>query len=376
MSARPRMDRRAFLGWMSSRGLALGFAGTALPTFLAACRDQPAVGGTAGATAPSATARATSTVEGTPIVGDVLDFSLGPGDWEGAFGSVTLRLHRALVDGGEAYFIRTDASDEDFARTEGHVFVPRLSGLAPAGRTGDAYLLDDGSTILSSHPGLDDYTPAWQLHRVRAGDVRLRSADDVRRAASRGEIAVERTGIVVNWPVVKWPGGELLVDPDLKEYLGGGQLIEPPDTAGMTVTFKLHECFPEARYIVCDTSMPPMAEGMHIAASPGLADAPSVGATGRVNVFMNGIPGTGPMGYQPSVFDAKAGEPSWSPYWDHFTYAWRDETSARVLRSQGEIEQARDGGELDEFPGTPDTGGQVFTVNCPVPVVAPNTFTG
>jgi hypothetical protein len=35
-----------------------------------------------------------------------------------------------------------------------------------------------------------------------------------------------------------------------------------------------------------------------------------------------------------------------------------------------------DAGELDEFPGTPDTSGTVFTVNCPVPVLAPPTFTG
>jgi hypothetical protein len=76
---------------------------------------------------------------------------------------------------------------------------------------------------------------------------------------------------------------------------GGGQLIEPPDTASRSVLFKLHECYPGSRYIVCDTSAPPMAEGMHIAPSPRLGDAPGAGATGRVNVLVGGVEGSGPM---------------------------------------------------------------------------------
>jgi hypothetical protein len=59
------------------------------------------------------------------------------------------------------------------------------------------------------------------------------------------------------------------------------------------------------------------------------------------------------MGFQPSVFDLDAGNPAWSPYWDHYTYQWNETATPRVLRSQGELFQARDGGELAEFPGVP-----------------------
>lgn len=138
--------------------------------------------------------------------------------------------------------------------------------------------------------------------------------------------------------------------------------------------FKLHECYPGSRYIVCDTSGPPMAEGMHIAPSPRLGDAPGAGATGRVNVLMGGVEGSGPMDGQPSVFDSSVGEPSWSPYWDHLTYAWPEGAQGRVFASEAEVHAARDAGEVEEFPGTPDTNGEIFTVNCPVPVIAPNTF--
>ena len=82
------------------------------------------------------------------------------------------------------------------------------------------------------------------------------------------------------------------------------------------------------------------------------------------------------MGVQPSVFDSRAGSAQWSPYWDHMTYGWKKGKTARVLRTEQEVHSARDSGDLDEFPGTPDTNGDIFVVNCPVPVLAPNTFKG
>jgi hypothetical protein len=165
------------------------------------------------------------------------------------------------------------------------------------------------------------------------------------------------------------------VDGKLRDYLGDGQLIERPDTERLEVMFKLHECFPGSRYIVTDHSIAPAADGTHTVYAPGLHDRPiDAGATGRTNVFMNGFRGPGPMKHQPSVFDSDAGEPQWSPYWDHYTMEWRNGREPRVLRRQQEVLAARDRRELREFPGVPDTKGEVFTVNCPVPVVAPATF--
>jgi hypothetical protein len=55
-------------------------------------------------------------------------------------------------------------------------------------------------------------------------------------------------------------------------------------------------------------------------------------------------------------------------------HAWKDGLGPRLLTSQTAIHEARDAGDLDEFIGVPDTAGEIFTVNCPVPVLAPNTF--
>src|SRR5687768_10229201 len=96
-----RLSRRRTFGLVagSGLGLALGSAHLrrALPT--AAQNGAPSPG------------------EPQIIVGDVLDFTVGPEDrWAGHFGSVTLALHPSFYDGGDAWFIRTDASDVDFAQ--------------------------------------------------------------------------------------------------------------------------------------------------------------------------------------------------------------------------------------------------------------------
>jgi hypothetical protein len=344
-----------------------------LPALLAACGGDETAPATSDGAAP-----VTEEVEGNPIVKDVLDFALASDDWEGDFGWVKLRLHSGVFDGADVFFIRTDSSDRQFALDNGLVWAPKIGELLARGLVGKMYVVEGDSqpTILSTEPGRDDYTPAWRVFTVAPGDAsaKLRSEADVLRAEKAGEITVRQTRAVVNAPILKWSSGELPVDGELKEYLGGGQLIEPPDTEQLEVTYKLHECFPQSWYIVEDTSLAPMAEGMQVAHSPRLSDAPRARATGRTNVFMNGMKGPGPMGFQPSVFDSAAGAEEWSPYWEHFTYAWKQEGEAEVISSQDDIHAARDEGTLDEFPGTPDTGGETFTVNCPVPVLAPNTF--
>jgi hypothetical protein len=359
-----RIGRRAFL----TRGaLAVGALGAA-PALLAACgtdeRDSSAQV-TSGEDEPRA------------VVGDVLDFALRSDEWPGDFGFVTFRLHPGSTGSGNVWFIRTDASEESFSRASGLVWAPKLAALDDAARAGELFQFADGATgqasVMSSEPGRPDYTPAWRVRvvRWRAAPTVLRSRGEIAEAERAGRVEVERSGVVVNAPVVAWPGGALPVDDALEEYLGAGQLVEPPDTRMRRVTFKLHECFPGSRYIATDTALGAMADGMSIAHSPRLQRASAARATGRTNVFMNGVAGSGPMGFQHSVFDSRAGDPRWSPYWDHMTYEWLG-NDARVLETESEIHAARDAGRLREYPGTPDTGGRTFTVNCPVPVVAPN----
>ncbi|MGE3073930.1 MAG: hypothetical protein AB7N24_11775 [Dehalococcoidia bacterium] len=366
------MNRRRFL--------ALGAGTAAAAAITAACGDGDDDDGrtptTAGGAAPSNTT-APSSNRGTPLVGDILEHALSSDDWSGEFGFITFRLHSALVDGELAYFIRTDASDEEFARAEKLVHVPLLAeALGATSGLSKIYLFpdEDGQdAILSTAPHMPDYSPAFRVHRVRfAGSaVDLDSERAVMAAADAGTVEVEETDIVVNYPVVKWPGGELPHDEKREAYLGDGQLLEPVDVAGDKVTFKLHACYPSSRYIVTDVTMRPMADGMHIAPAPGAAGLIEAGATAKILVFGNGVEGSGPMGFQKSITDTTVGDPKWSPYWDHYTFLWAQGKTAELLKSEQDVLAKESEDALERFNGTPDTGGQLFMVNCPVPVLAP-----
>jgi len=379
------LTRRRFL-----EGSALA-GGAAL---LAAC--TPSSGGATPSQAPVVTLptaseapsplRSVTSPEPTPdsaatiLVKDVAEFQLrGPYTWNG--GSVTMQLHEGRLDGQPIYFIRTDASDQAFAEREGLVFVPLLSvALRKEGAVGRLFLFEGGAPgqtpVLSTGPGRTDFTPLYRIVNASfTGDaVPLESADAVDAAANDGRLSLEETEVVVNYPAVKWPGGELPVDTVVEKPLEGGPLLGPPDLETMTVTFKLHQCFPESRYIVTDTSAVPMAPMMNIEGSPGTEGLGEAGAASTITVFGNGLPGPGAMGFQPGIFREKAGLPSWSPLWDHFTAVWKDESSAVLLRTQAELDERVAAGEIEIFKGTPDTGGQGFVVNCPVPIVAPNDF--
>lgn len=368
------LDRRQFLK--------VGGAGFGA-VILSACGAPASPAPTALPTAAVPETGATPAAKAGPIVGDVLEYEL-EGDWPGRFGFVKFRLHAGFVNGDKAYFIRTDGSDDAFASDNGLVQVPLLgmAGNVP-GAASTLYLFEGGAPdqlpVLSSAPPQENYSPLFRVRRVTpTGQTLFDSEEKIQAAASAGEVSVEDTDVFVNYPVVKWPGGELSVDTEKREYLGGGQLLEPVDTAGMTATFKLHECFPGSRYIVTDTSAAPMAPMMAVAAaSPTQAlIGEGGGGTARIWVFANGIEGSGVMGFQPAIFDSVAGDPNWSPFWNHFTLMWQDGATPRVLKNAEDVQAAIAAGEVEEFNGTPDTHPDGFVVNCPVPVLAENTFAG
>ncbi|CAA9560837.1 MAG: hypothetical protein AVDCRST_MAG59-2572 [uncultured Thermomicrobiales bacterium] len=322
------------------------------------------------------------TEEAEAIVGDVVDFTLAPeGRWPGPFSSVTLRLHPGVFDGGDVWFIRTDASDPGFAEQEGLVYVPLLrNALEAEGSFAALYRVADGvdgqRPVLSATPAQEGYSPAFRLHDVAfAGEPELLdSVAAIEEAAAAGRVTVTPLDIVVNHPLVIWPGGGLAIDPDLEMPLGAGPLVEEPDLAAGTVTFKLHQCYPGSRYIATDTSAAPMAPMMGVVGSAPTQALIEANATAPIYVFGNGLAGPGPMGFQPSIFNSKAGDVIWSPFWEHFTATWTDPAKARLLTSEAELMAAVEAGELELFNGTPDTHPDGFVVNCPAPVLAPNGY--
>jgi len=355
-------NRRQFMkmGLTGSGAMAFAmFGGTSLSAFLAAPRQ----------------AHAAAATQGSVLVGDVVDHALSSNEWPGAFGYVTFKTHEAIYRGSTAYFIRTDASDASFAEHEKLVHVPLLNSARDRSITNDLFVFEgDQLPVIRYAPGDDGFTPLFEIKRV-SGSTSFESAEEIDAAQERGELEVTSSRVLVNYPLISWPGGGLTVDDKKAEYLGDGQLIRSLDEAAGTVTLKLHEAFPGSYYILTDASLAGPAEMMNVPVSAPTWELNEHRATDKVWVFVNGIKGSGAMGFQPAIFGHQAGHPAWSPFWDHYALEWRDTDQARLLTSADAVRTLRDGNVLKQYNGVPPTDPQGFVVNCPVPVVGPNHTT-
>ena len=132
----------------------------------------------------------------------------------------------AYLDGERILFIHTEASDPGVAalltKMKGSpvVVVPSLAK-APKEMLAPVYVFKNGVAgegpfkfqpdVFDGAPGATGYSPLRELNLVTwkdAGKAReLKSADEVRKAAESGEISIDRPGVVVNMPLLTWPGG-------------------------------------------------------------------------------------------------------------------------------------------------------------------------
>lgn len=167
---------------------------------------------------------------------DVMDEDMAsPGMNEGAMGEMTADAPRVPPVFGyysdeEVFFIHTEVSDPDIATTlEGMMGspVPVVESLAqtPPGARSAVYVFANGIVpddtpsgplgfapdVFDTAPGDEAYTPLRELMLVTWVDEAqaevLTSEQDVLDADSAGEVTIEDTGIVVNMPLLTWPGG-------------------------------------------------------------------------------------------------------------------------------------------------------------------------
>ena len=151
----------------------------------------------------------------------------GMGPMETEFSSDELApLVRGIYEGDEVFFIHTEASDLTVADMLTEMMGPQVvtvSGLAevPEALLGKVYVFTNGiegggpmgfqPDIFDSVPGEETYTPlrmvnlvTWQADTVpRMVD----SVEEIEAAEAAGEVTVEQAGIVVNMPILIWPGG-------------------------------------------------------------------------------------------------------------------------------------------------------------------------
>lgn len=139
-------------------------------------------------------------------------------------------------NGEKVWFIHTSASTQQMATRLQEMIhspvlhVPKLDDLVNTDALADIYVFKNGVDrsdvepwgggpfgfqidILDSVPGDEDYTPLRQPNVVmwnEDADSRiLKSVDELMKAKEAGELTIQQTDVVVNAPVVDWPGGSL-----------------------------------------------------------------------------------------------------------------------------------------------------------------------
>lgn len=133
---------------------------------------------------------------------------------------------RGYLEGQEIQFIHTEASDtkvaEILTRMMGSpiLVVPALAQ-APEALLSTVYVFKNGvrgegpfkfqPDVFDNPPGAPGYRPLRAVHLVTWKNERaarlLKSATEVKEAEAKGEVSIERPGVVVNMPLVTWPGG-------------------------------------------------------------------------------------------------------------------------------------------------------------------------
>ncbi len=134
---------------------------------------------------------------------------------------------KGYLEGREIRFLHTEASDPKVAdlltdMMRSPVLVVPSLAQAPESMVAPVYVFTNGvrrgegpfkfqSDVFDRAPGGDGYSPLRAVHLVKwknEGAAReLRSAGEVKEAEAKGEVTIERPGVVVNMPFLTWPGG-------------------------------------------------------------------------------------------------------------------------------------------------------------------------
>lgn len=133
---------------------------------------------------------------------------------------------KGYMEGREIHFIHTEASDEKVAEVLTDMMgspvlvVPALAQ-TPETMLTNVYVFTNGvsgegpfkfqADVFDNPPGTKGYSPLRAINLVAWKDEesarRLKSAAEVKAAIDGGEITIERPGVVVNMPLLTWPGG-------------------------------------------------------------------------------------------------------------------------------------------------------------------------
>jgi hypothetical protein len=300
---------------------------------------------------------------------------------------IDIPLIKGYENGNDIYFIGTDVSDQNAANqltefTNFTVNVAPILSQTPEEARGQVYVFTNGidgtgpngfqSPVLNAKPGDEAYSPLMQVNMVTWNDQsaakEVKSAQEIVDAESNGTIAINKTNIIANHPAIKWQGGELKVSEnktisDDSPY-GPAQVLNV-DTEKMVVTMIAHRGWgPDGKsiyYIVTDATPEMPATMMGVPSVPFDEKLATTPVAVDLFQFMNGINGTGPMGFQAGIGGANPTDKNYSPMWKISFNEWKDPSKATILETVDDVVAMQKSGMLTI---TPAMEGK-HVVNCP-----------
>jgi len=133
---------------------------------------------------------------------------------------------KGYMEGKEIRFIHTEASDTKVAGLLTDMMgspvlvVPSLAQ-APSATLSNVYVFTNGirgegpfrfqPDVFDNPPGTTGYSPLRALNLVTWKEEqlarKLKSAAEVEGAMEKGEVTIKQPGVVINMPMLTWPGG-------------------------------------------------------------------------------------------------------------------------------------------------------------------------
>jgi hypothetical protein len=301
---------------------------------------------------------------------------------------IDIPLLKGFENGNEIYFIATDVSDEKTAadatnQTGFEVNYAPLLAQTPETARAQAYAFTNGIAgdgpfgfqvpVVNGKPGDEGYSPLWQINLVAwntdATPRELTSVEEITTAEQGGELSINQTDIIGNHPAIQWQNGSLMVREDANTinddtpYMGG-QVLNI-DTENMIVTMVAHRGWgPDGKtiyYIVTDATPDMPANMMGVSNVPASEQLVGTPVAPGLFQFMNGINGSGPMGFQAGIGESAPEDQNYSPMWFISFIEWNDPLQARVLETVSDVAAMQQAGLITV---TPAMGG-MHVVNCP-----------
>lgn len=299
---------------------------------------------------------------------------------------VTIPMHDGFFAKGPVHYIITDASNKTLAdkiseKQNWNVkFAPKLRW-APASSQDVAYAFTNGikgdgiygfqSEVFGVTPAQKEYTPLVSLVTVswKAGQVPqiLQSSDEILKAEKDSRLRLVKTNVTINAPQIVWPGGQLYSTNSTDAASFEKTQVIEINKDSKKVTFVAHRAWgPDGRttyHIIPDATPKGPADIMKVPTSGKLVKIASSSVLSEMYQFKNGIKGTGPLGFQPSILGAKLDE-SYVPICRVSIVEWKDEKSAMVLETISDIESKKSDGSIFVTLARPLSEDHIM--NCPI----------